>query len=325
MKLARRKFLHLAVGAAVLPAVTRIARAQAYPSRPVRLIVGFPPGGLADIGARIAAQALSERMKQQFIVENRPGAATNLATEAVIPSPADGYTLLALAASASVNQSVYDKLGFNILTDLAMVGGTITSPLILVVHPSVPVNTVPEMIAYGKTNPNKITLASYGTATTSHVAGELFKMMAGVDMVHVPYRGGAPMETDIIAGQVHSGMDTVTGALGHIRSGRLRPIAVCSVSRSAFLPDVPSLSEFLPGFEAMAWNGIAAPKGTPAAIVNGLNNEIAAAFSDPRIAARITELGGEVYRALPAELTARVAAEVSKWEKVVKFASVKPE
>jgi tripartite-type tricarboxylate transporter receptor subunit TctC len=321
----RRTFLHLAVGATILPATLRIAWAQGYPARLVRVIVGFPPGGLADFGARITAQSLSERMKQQFIVENRPGAATNLATEVVIRSPADGYTLLAIGASASVNQSVYENLAFNILTDLAMVSGTITSPLILVVHPSLPVNTIPEMVAYAKANPGKVTLASYGTATTSHVAGELFKMMSGVNMVHVPYRGSAPMVTDLIAGQVQSAMDTVTSSLGQIRAGRLRPIAVCSVKRSALLPDVPSMSEFLSGFEANAWNGIAAPKGTPAAIVNSLNSEINAALSDSKIAAKIIQSGAEAYLSSPAELSARVAAEVSRWEKVVRFANIKPE
>jgi tripartite-type tricarboxylate transporter receptor subunit TctC len=325
MKLPRRKFLHLAAGAAALPAVSRIARAQAYPSRPVRIIVGFPAGGLGDMGARLIAQALSERMGQSFIVENRPGAASNLATEAVIRSPADGYTLLALAASASVNQSVYDKLSFNLLTDVAMVAGTVTSPLILVVHPSVPVNTVPEMIAYAKTNAAKITLASYGTATTSHVAGELFKMMTDVNMVHVPYRGSAPMVIDLIAGQVHSAMDTVTSSLGHIRAGKLRPIAVCSVKRSALLPNIPSMSEFLPGFEANGWNGIAAPKGTAAAIVNQLNSEINTALADPALVARITQVGAEVFRTSPAELASMVAAEVSRWSRVVKFANIKPE
>ena len=321
----RRQFLHLAAGAAALPAVLRIARAQTYPSRPVRIIVGFPPGGLGDIAARLIAQALSARMGQQFIVENRPGAASNLATEAVVRSPPDGYALLALAASASVNQSVYDKLSFNLLTDIAMVAGTITSPLILVVHPSVPVNTVPEMIAYAKANAGQIALASYGTATTSHVAGELFKMMTGVNMVHVPYRGSAPMVTDLIAGQVQSAMDTVTSSLGHIRAGKLRPIAICSIKRSALLPNIPSMSEFLPGFEANGWNGIAAPKGTPTAIVNKLNEEINAALLDPTLATRITELGAEAFRTSPTELASIVAAEVRRWEKVVKFANIKPE
>ena len=250
MKLPRRRFLQLATGAAALPVISRGAWAQGYPTRPVRIIVGFPAGGLADLGARLIAQALSERMGQPFIVENRPGAATNLATEAVVRSPADGYTLLALAASASVNQAVYEKLSFSLLTDIAMVAGTIISPLILVVHPSVPANTVPEMIAYAKANAGNVTLASYGTATTSHVAGEPFKMMTGVNMVHVPYRGSAPMITDLIAGQLHSAMDTVTSSLGHIRAGKVRPIAVCSLKRSALLPNISSMSEFLPGFEA---------------------------------------------------------------------------
>jgi len=325
MKLPRRNFLHLAACVAAMPFVSRTGRAQAYPNRPVRILVGFPAGGLADSGARLIAQALTERMSQQFIVENRPGAATNLATEAVVRSPADGYTLLALAASASVNQSVYDKLSFSLLTDIAMVAGTNISPLILVVHPSVPANTVPEMIAYAKANRGKITLASFGTGTTSHVAGELFNMMAGVNMVHVPYRGGAPMVTDLIAGQVHSAMDALPNSIGQIRAGRLRPLAVCSLTRSVFLPNVPSMSEFLPGFEANAWNGIAAPKNTPATIVNKLNGEINAALAEPTLKARASEMGAEVFLTSPAELTSMVAAEVSRWEKVVKFANIKPE
>src|SRR5215510_7756289 len=325
MKLPRRQFLHLAAGAVALPAVSRFAWAQAYPTRPVRIIVGFPPGGLADMGARLMAQALSERMGQQFIVENRPGASTNLATEAVVRSPADGYTLLAIAGSTLVNQSVYEKLNFNLRTDITMVAGLNTAPLVMEVHTSVPVHTVPEMIAYAKANPGKITLASFGTATTSHVAGELFKMMAGVVMVHVPYRGGAPMVTDLIAGQVQSGIDAVPNSISHIRSGRLRALAVGSTTRTASLPNIPSMSEFLPTFEANAWNAIAVPKNTPAAIVNKLNSEINAALLDPKLAARINEVGAEVLRGSPAELDAKMLAEISRWEKVVKFANIKPE
>jgi tripartite-type tricarboxylate transporter receptor subunit TctC len=291
----------------------------------VKIVVGFPPGGLADLSARMPAQILSERLKQQFIIENRPGAATAIATEAVIRSPADGYTLLQLAASAPVNQAVNEKQSFNILTDLTGVAGTITSPLILVVHPSLPVNTVPELIAYAKANPGKIALASYGTATTSHVAGELFKMMTETSMVHVPYRGSAPMDTDLVAGQVLAAMDTVTSALPLIRTGKVRAIAVTTLKRSVFLPDVPTINEFLPGFEVTAWNGIAAPKRTPVPIVNMLNSEINAIFADQAIAAKLTELGAESFRASPSELNARLNAEVTKWQKVVKFAKIKPE
>jgi tripartite-type tricarboxylate transporter receptor subunit TctC len=321
----RRQFLHMAAGAAALPALPRVARAQVYPSRPVKILVGFPPGGLADLSARIPAQALAERLKQQFIVENRPGAATAIATEAVVRSPADGYTLLQVAASSSVNQSVYEKLSFNIVTDLAMVAGTITSPLVLVVHPSLPANSVQDLVSHAKTNAGKIALASFGTGTTSHAAGELFKMMTGINMVHVPYRGSAPMVIDLIAGQVLAAVDTVTNTLGHIRAGKLRALAVCSLTRSAHLPNVPSMSEFLPGFEANGWNGIAAPKGTPAAIITKLNSEINAVFAEPAIAAKVNELGAEVFRKSPAELAAQVASEVSRWEKVVKFANIRPE
>jgi tripartite-type tricarboxylate transporter receptor subunit TctC len=291
----------------------------------VKIIVGFTPGGLADLSARMPAQALSERLKQQFVIENRPGAATAIATEAVIRSQADGYTLLQLAASAPVNQAVNEKLGFNILTDLAMVAGSITSPLVLVVHPSLPANTVPELIAYAQANPGKIALASYGTATTSHVAGELFKMMTQTNMVHVPYRGSAPMITDLIAGQVLASIDTVTSSLPHIRTGKLRAIAVSSLKRSVFLPNVPTINEFLPGFEVIAWNGIAAPKRTPASIINKLNSEINAVFEDPAISAKLTELGAEAFRASPTELNAMLTADVGKWRKVVKFANIRPE
>jgi tripartite-type tricarboxylate transporter receptor subunit TctC len=323
--LTRRKSLQIAIGALAMPLVSRTSWAQAYPSRPVKIISGFPPGGLADLSARIPAQVLSERLKQQFVVENRPGAATAIATEAVVRSPPDGYTLLQLSASSSVNQSVYEKLSFNIVTDLAMVAGTITSPLTLVVHPSLPVNSVQELIAYVKANPGKLGLASFGTGTTSHAAGELFKMMSGISMVHVPYRGSVPMSIDLIAGQIHVAVDTVTNTLPHIRAGKLRALAVCSLTRASHLPNVPSMNEFMPGFEANGWNGIAAPKGTPTAIVNKLNSEINAVFAESAIAAKVNELGAEVFRKSPAELSAQVASEVSRWEKVVKFANIKPE
>jgi len=323
--LTRRKYLQLAASALAMPFASQNVWAQAYPSRPVKIIVGFTPGGLADLSARMPAQALSERLKQQFVIENRPGAATAIATEAVIRSQADGYTLLQLAASAPVNQAVNEKLSFNILTDLAMVAGSITSPLVLVVHPSLPANTVPELIAYAQANPGKIALASYGTATTSHVAGELFKMMTQTNMVHVPYRGSAPMITDLIAGQVLASIDTVTSSLPHIRTGKLRAIAVSSLKRSVFLPNVPTINEFLPGFEVIAWNGIAAPKRTPASIINTLNSEINAVFEDPAISAKLTELGAEAFHASPTELNAMLTADVDKWRKVVKFANIKPE
>jgi tripartite-type tricarboxylate transporter receptor subunit TctC len=325
MKLPRRTFLHLTAGAAALPFVSQTGWAQAYPNRPVKILSGFPPGGLADLSARIPAQVLSERLKQQFVVENRPGAATAIATEAVVRSPPDGYTLLQLSASSSVNQSVYEKLSFNIVTDLAMVAGTITSPLTLVAHPSLPASSVQELVAYVKANPGKVGLASFGTGTTSHAAGELFKMMSGISMVHIPYRGSVPMSVDLIAGQILIAIDTVTNSLPQIRAGKLRALAVCSLTRAAHLPSVPSMSEFYPGFEANGWNGIAAPKGTPAEIVNKLNNKINAVFAEAAVIAKVNELGAEVFRKSPAELSAQVAAEVSRWEKVVKFANIKPE
>jgi tripartite-type tricarboxylate transporter receptor subunit TctC len=325
LMLTRRKTLQLAASTVAMPFVSTTGWAQAYPNKPVKILSGFPPGGLADLSARIPAQVLSERLKQQFIVENRPGAATAIATEAVVRAPADGYTLLQVSASSSVNQSVYEKLSFNIVTDLAMIAGTITSPLALLVHPSVPVNSVQELIAYVKANPGKLALASFGTGTTSHAAGELFKMMTGVSMVHVPYRGSVPMSIDLVAGQVPVAFDTVTNTLPHIRAGKLRVLAVCSLKRAVHLPDVPSMSEFIPGFEANGWNGIAAPKGTPATIVNKLNSEINAVFAEPAIVAKVDQLGAEVFRKSPAEFAAQVAAEVSRWEKVVKFANIKPE
>jgi tripartite-type tricarboxylate transporter receptor subunit TctC len=325
MHFSRRNVLQLSAGAIATTFVSRSASAQAYPNRPVRILVGFPPGGLGDLSVRLPAQALTERLKQQFIIENRPGAATAVATEAVVRSPADGYTLLHLAASSTVNHSMYEKLSFSILNDLTMIAGTLTSPLILVTHPSVAARTVPEIIALAKANPGKVTLGSFGTGTTSHVAGEYFKMSTQVDMVHVPYRGSAPLMTDLMAGQVQCAVDTVTGSLQHIRAGKVRPIAVTTLTRSVFLPEVPSVSEFVPGFEAVAWNGIAGPKGMPDAIVNKLNAEINAVLSDSNFAAKVTELGAEVFRKSPAELKAQVASEVSRWEKVVKAANIKPE
>jgi tripartite-type tricarboxylate transporter receptor subunit TctC len=325
LMLTRRKTLQFAASAVAMPFVSTVGWAQAYPNKPVKILSGFPPGGLADLSARIPAQVLSERLKQQFIVENRPGAATAIATEAVVRAPPDGYTLLQVSASSSVNQSVYEKLNFNIVTDLAMIAGTITSPLALVAHPSLPANSVQELVAYVKANPDKLGLASFGTGTTSHAAGELFKMMSGISMVHIPYRGSVPMSVDLIAGQILVAFDTVTNTLSHIRAGKLRALAVCSLSRASHLPNVPSMSDFIPGFEANGWNGIAAPKGTPAAIVNKLNTEINAVFAEPAIAAKVNELGAEVFRKSPAEFSAQVTAEVSRWEKVVKFANIKPE
>jgi len=325
MKRPRRRFLHLAAGAAALSTVSRIARAQAYPTRPVRIIVGFAAGGTTDIISRLIGQWLSERLGEQFIIENRPGASANLATEAVVRAPADGYTLLALVATNAINATLYDKLSFNLTRDIAPVAGLIRSPLVLEVHPSVPVKTVPEFVAYAKANPGKITMASFGTGSTSHVAGELFKMMAGVNLLHVPYRGSGPMLTDLLGGQVQMTFDNLPASIEHIRAGKLRALAVATAMRSEVLPDIPTVADFLPGYEASAWNGVGVPKDTPAEIIDKLNNEINAALADPKIKARIAELGAAVFPSSPSEFGKFIADETDKWAKVVKFAGIKPE
>jgi tripartite-type tricarboxylate transporter receptor subunit TctC len=325
MKLPRRSFLRLAVSAAALQAVSRVARAQAYPSRPVRIIVGFPAGGTADIGARLIGQWLAERLGQQFIVENRPGAATTIATETVVRAPADGYTLLWAGTSNAVNASLYDKLNYNFMRDFVLVAGILRTPLVLEVHPSVPVNTVPEFIAYAKANPGKLSVASFGAGTVSHVAIELFKMMAGVDLVHVPYRGSAPMVVDLLSGQVQASIDNMPTSIEHIKTGRLKPLAVTTAARSLILPDMPTVSEFLPDYEASAWSGVGAPRNTPTDIVDKLNKEINAGLADSRIKGRITELGGTTLSGSPADFGRHVAAETDKWGKVIRAANIKPE
>jgi tripartite-type tricarboxylate transporter receptor subunit TctC len=325
VKLPRRQFLHLAVGATLLPPVSRIAKAQTYPARPVRIIVGFAAGGTTDIISRLIGQRLSERLGQQFIIENRPGASANLATEAVVRAPADGYTLLALVATNAINATLYDKLSFNLTRDIAPVGGLIRSPLVLEVHPSVPVKTVPEFVAYAKANPGKITMASFGAGSTSHVAGELFKMMAGVDLLHVPYRGSGPMLTDLLGGQVQMAFDNLPASIEHIRAGKLRALAVATAMRSEALPNIPTVADFLPGYEASAWNGVGVPKDTPAEIIDKLNKEINAALADPKIKARIAELGAAVFPSSPTEFSKFIADETEKWSKVVKFADIKPD
>jgi tripartite-type tricarboxylate transporter receptor subunit TctC len=325
MKLPRRSFLRLAVSAAALQAVSRVARAQPYPSRPVRIIVGFPAGGTADIGARLIGQWLAERLGQQFIVENRPGAATTIATETVVRAPADGYTLLWAGTSNAVNASLYDKLNYNFMRDFVLVAGILRTPLVLEVHPSVPVNTVPEFIAYAKANPGKLSVASFGAGTVSHVAIELFKMMAGVDLVHVPYRGSAPMVVDLLSGQVQASIDNMPTSIEHIKTGRLKPLAVTTAARSLILPDMPTVSEFLPDYEASAWSGVGAPRNTPTDIVDKLNKEINAGLADSRIKGRITELGGTTLSGSPADFGRHVAAETDKWGKVIRAANIKPE
>jgi tripartite-type tricarboxylate transporter receptor subunit TctC len=325
MKLPRRTFFHLAAGAAALPAVSRIAWAQSYPTRPVRIIVGWPAGGTTDIATRLMGQWLSERLGQPFVIENRPGAASNIGTEAVVRAPADGYTLLAVTATNTVNATLYDKLNFNLNRDIATIAGILRSPLVLEVHPAVPVNTVPEFIAYAKANSGKISMASFGTGTTSHVAGELFKMMAGIHMLHVPYRGSAPMVTDLLGGQVQVAFDNLPASIEHIRAGKLRPLAVTTATRSEALPNIPTMSEFLPGYEASAWIAVGVPSGTPAEIVNKLNKEINAGLADPKIRARIADIGGTVLAGSAAEVGKLIAEETEKWGKVIRAAKIKAE
>jgi len=323
MTLPRRRFLQLA--AATLPAVSHSAWAQAWPSRPLRLVVGFPAGGTTDIAARLIGQWLSDRLGQPVVIENRPGAGANLAAETVVRAPPDGYTLLAATSSNVINTTFYQKLSFNFVRDIAMVAGVTRSPLVLEVHPSLPVKSVPELIAHAKANPGKIALASFGTGTTSHVAGELFKMTAGVDLFHVPYRGSAPLVTDLLSGLVQAAFDNLPASIEHIRAGKLRALAVGTAERSQALPDVPTVAEFLPGFEASAWVAVGAPKATPAEIVERLNREINAGLADPRIKARLAELGGTVFVGTPADFDRLVAEQTEKWGKVIRAANSKAE
>jgi tripartite-type tricarboxylate transporter receptor subunit TctC len=325
MNLPRRRFLRLAGAAAALPAVSRLAFAQAYPARPVRLIIGYTPGGSADITARLMAQWLTERLGQSFVVESRPGGGTNIATEAVVRAQPDGYTLLLVAPANAINASLYDKMNFNFLRDIAPVAGLIRFPNVVVVNPSVPAKTIPELIAYAKANPGKLNMASSGNGSTIHVSGELFKMMTGINMVHVPYRGGAPALTDMVGGQVQVMFDNVPTSIEFIRAGKLRPLAVTTATRSDVLPDLPTVAEFVSGYEASAWYGIGAPKGTPAEIVDKLNKEINAILADPKTKARFGELGASLLAGTPAEFGKLVAEETEKWAKVVKFAGAKPD
>jgi tripartite-type tricarboxylate transporter receptor subunit TctC len=325
MKLPRRNFLHLAAGAAALPALPRIARAQAYPTRPVRIIVGFPAGGGVDIVARLMGQWLSERLGQPFVIDNRPGAATNIATEAVVRAAADGYTLLLVHSSNAMNATLYEKLNFNFIRDIAPVASIMVVPNVMLVHPSVPAKTVPEFIAYAKANPGKINLASGGIGGPSHVAGELFKMMAGIDLVHVPYRGGGPALTDLLGGQVQVYFATTVASIEYIRAGRLRALAVASATRSETLPDIPTVGEFVPGYEAPTWYGLGTPKNTPAEIVAKLNKEINAALADPNMKTRLADLGGDVLALSPADFGKLIADDTEKWGKVIRAANIKPD
>src|SRR5262249_15754502 len=325
MKRARRNFLRLAVGAAALLTISRSARAQAYPSRPVRLIVGFGAGGTPDIIARLMGQWLSDRLGRPFVIENRPGGGTNIATEAVVRAPPDGYTLLNVTTSNAINVSLYKTLKYDLIRDIAPVASMVRVPIVMVVTPSVPAKTVPEFIAYAKTSPGKLNFASTGNGNLSHLSGELFKMMADVKMVHVPYRGSPPAQVDLFSGQVQVMFDTLPALIEHIRSAKLRALAVGTAMRSKALPDLPTISEFVPGYEASGVGGIGAPKGTSAEIIDKLNSEINAGLSDLIIKARLADLGYTALGGSPAEYRKLIIEEVEKWAKVVKFAGIKPE
>jgi tripartite-type tricarboxylate transporter receptor subunit TctC len=323
MKLPRRKFLHLAAGAAALPAVSRIAWAQAYPTRPVRIIVAFAPAGSSDIVARLMGQWLSERLGQPFVIENRPGAGGNIGTEAVVRASPDGYTLLIVGGWNAINATLYDKLSFNFIRDIAPVAGIHREPYVIAVHPSVPAKTVPEFIAYTKANPGKVTMASGGIGAPSHVSGELFKMMAGVNLVHVPYRGGGPAVTDLLGGQVQVMFAPTPPSIEHIRSGKLRALAVTTATRSDALPDIPTVGEFVPGYEASNWYGVGIPKNTPADIVDKLNKEINAGLADPKIKARLAVLGVTPLVVSPADFGRLIAEETEKWGNVIRALNIK--
>jgi tripartite-type tricarboxylate transporter receptor subunit TctC len=325
MSFPRRTFLHLAAGAAALPAVSRIAKAQTYPTRPVRIIVGFAAGGPTDIYARLIGQWLAERLGRPFLIENRPGAGGNIATEAVVNAAADGYTLLLVAAANTINATLYDNLNYTFIRDIAPVAGILRTFYVMAVNPSVPAKTVPEFIAYARANPGKINMASAGSGTPQHVAGELFKMMAGVNMLHVPYRGAAPALTDLLGGQVQVMFDNLSSSIEHIRTGKLRALAVTTAVRLEALPDVPTVGDFLPGFEASGLYGLGAPKATPAPIIERLNQEINAGLADPKVKARLADLGGAMLSGSPADFGKLIAEETEKWAKVVKFAGIKPE
>jgi tripartite-type tricarboxylate transporter receptor subunit TctC len=323
MKLQRRQFLQLAAGAAALPVTSGVASAQTYPARPVRLVIGYTPGGSADLTARLMGQWLSERLGQSFVIENRPGGGTNIATEAVVRAAPDGYTLLLVAPANAINATLYDKLNFDFLRDTEPVAGIIRFPNVVVVNPSLPIHSIPELIAYAKANPGKLNMASSGNGSTIHMSGELFKMLTGINMVHVPYRGGAPALTDLIAGQVQVMFDNIPTCAEHVKSGKLRGLAVTSTTRSDVLPDLPVVADFLPGYEASAWYGIGAPKGTPPEIIERLNQAVNEILADPKAKARFTELGAFLLPGSALDFGKLLANETDKWGKVVKFAGAK--
>ena len=323
MKLPRRIILHLAAGAAALLAVPRVAWAQSYPTRPVHITVGFPPGTSSDIVARLMGQWLSERLGEQFVVENRPGAGTNIAAESVVQALPDGYALLWVTQTNAINATVYGNLNFNFIRDIQPVASVLRVAAVLMVNPSVPAQTVPEFIAYAKANPGKINMSSPGIGSVNHVAGELFNMMTGVNLVHVPYRGS--QFPDLLSGQVQATFNPLPSSLDFIRAGKLRALAVTTAKRQEVLPDIPSIGEFVPGYEATAWFGIAAPKNTPAEILDKLNREINAILADPADKARLVDLGAEVFASSPDDFGKFIGAETEKWAKVVTFAGIKPE
>jgi tripartite-type tricarboxylate transporter receptor subunit TctC len=325
MKLPRRNFLHLAAGATALPAVPGLVWARAYPTRPVRIIVGFAAGGSFDIIARLIGQWLSERLGQPFVIENRLGSGGNIATDAVVRAPADGYTLLLVGAANAINATLYQKLNFNLIRDIAPVAGIDREPQVMVVNPSVPAKTVSEFVAYAKAHPGKISMASQGIGGSGHLTGELFQMMAGVNVVHVPYRGAGPALADLLGGQVEFMFAAAPSAIEYVKTGKLRGLAVTTAMRSEALADVPTVAEFLPGFEASAWHGIGAPKATPAEIVEKLNKEIDAGLADPKIAARFADLGSAVLGGSPADFGRLITTETEKWGKVIRAANIKVE
>ena len=324
MKLPRRNFLHLAAGAAALPAVSRFAWAQVYPTRPVRLIIAYAPGASADTTARLMAQWLSERLGQSVVVESRPGGGTNIATEAVVRATPDGYTLLSCGTPSAINATLYGRLNFTFVRDIARVASFVRLPLVMLVNPSVPAKTVPEFITYAKANPGKIAMASTGIGTTTHLSGELFKIMAGIDMVHVPYRGGTAVLTDLIGGQVQV-LFIGTETIGHIKSGKLRALAVTTATRLDLLPDIPTVAEYLPGYEVSAWFGIGAPRNTPTDIIEKLNKEINTALADPKLKARLADLGSTPFPGSPADFGKHIADETEKWGKVIRALNIKAE
>jgi tripartite-type tricarboxylate transporter receptor subunit TctC len=324
MKLSRQQFLHLAAGAAALSAVSRFAWAQAYPTRPIRLIAPFPAGGSIDLTARLIGQWLTERLGQQLVIENRSGAAGNIGSEAALNAPPDGYTLLLCSVANAISATLYDKLNYN-FRDVAPVAGISRAPNVMVLHPSVPAETVPQFIAYAKANPGKINMASSGTGTSIHMSGELFKQLTGVNMQHVPYRGSAPMLTDLLAGQVQVAFDNLQPSIPHIKAGKLRALAVTTATRSEALPDLPTIGDFVRGYEASTWNGVCAPKNTPADIVDRLNREINAGLADPTLKARLAEMGAWTLPGSPADCGNLIAEEIEKWTKVVRAGNIKAE